>query len=63
MAIAEWIRPQSWTYGSYNALPDAAERYEIIKGELLLPPAPDIQHQDISMSLSVILGSHIREQN
>lgn len=34
-----------WTYEEYYKLEDD-QRYEIINGELLMAPAPDLWHQD-----------------
>ena len=34
-----------WTYEEYARLDDE-KRYEIIDGELLMVPAPDLSHQD-----------------
>ncbi|MCC6442298.1 MAG: Uma2 family endonuclease [Armatimonadetes bacterium] len=61
MAIAEQAEPRLWTHAAYNALPDAAERYEITKGELFLPPAPNVAHQTAVIELSAMLVTYVRE--
>jgi Uma2 family endonuclease len=53
-------RTEILTYESYLALPEMMQRYEIIKGELIMAPAPTIQHQwDIS-EINDFLKSHVR---
>lgn len=48
------------TYEDYVELPDDGRRYEILDGELEVSPAPSPLHQTVSMSLSLILGGHVR---
>ena len=43
---AYWPPPQGeWTYEDYARLPDNGFRYEVIRGELHMSPAPSINHQ------------------
>ncbi len=43
---AYWPPPQGeWTYEDYVRLPDNGFRYEVIRGELYMSPAPSINHQ------------------
>jgi Uma2 family endonuclease len=46
------------TYEDYVELPDDGRRYEILDGELEVSPAPAPLHQQVSASLSFILGTH-----
>jgi Uma2 family endonuclease len=48
------------TYEDYAALPNDGKRYELHEGELSVTPAPGIPHQAVVVSLTVILGSHVR---
>lgn len=48
------------TYDDYAALPDDGKRYELHEGKLSVTPAPGLPHQDVVVSLTVILGSHVR---
>lgn len=49
-----------WTYADYCAIPDDRLRYEVIRGELLVAPAPKMLHQLILHELAVILGVFIK---
>lgn len=51
---------KTWTYADYLRLEDQ-NRYEILEGELLMAPAPNVAHQTISMNLSLLLSRVIRE--
>ncbi len=44
-----------WTYADYERLPNDQWRYEIIKGELRMSPAPRTRHQETSLNLASIL--------
>nr|NIR48553.1 Uma2 family endonuclease [candidate division KSB1 bacterium]NIR69031.1 Uma2 family endonuclease [candidate division KSB1 bacterium]NIS24097.1 Uma2 family endonuclease [candidate division KSB1 bacterium]NIT71016.1 Uma2 family endonuclease [candidate division KSB1 bacterium]NIU24716.1 Uma2 family endonuclease [candidate division KSB1 bacterium] len=39
---------KTYTYQDYLDLPEDGERYEVINGELVMVPAPDTNHQDVS---------------
>lgn len=49
------------TYDDYLRLPDDGRRYEIIRGELFVNPAPFTRHQRISRKLVVALDRHFME--
>jgi Uma2 family endonuclease len=55
-AVAE----KNWSYREYLALDDD-KRYEIIDGELLLTPAPNINYQFVSSSLFFAVQRHVSE--
>jgi len=46
-----------YTYNDYLLLPED-KRYEILDGELLMVPAPNVRHQRVSKRLAVALISH-----
>src|SRR5438552_57223 len=50
MAAVLEKQARRWTYEEYSRLDDD-QRYEIINGDLLMAPAPDIWHQDWSRKL------------
>ena len=49
-----------WTYEEYYKLEDD-QRYEIINGELLMAPAPDLWHQDWVGNLFALLRVHVKK--
>ncbi len=64
-AVSEryWPPPQGeWTYEDYTRLPENGLRYEIIKGELLMTPAPLPKHQRIIANLYGYLWEYLRHQ-
>lgn len=59
---AYWPPPQGhWTYEDYARLPDNGFRYEVIRGELHLSPAPSISHQRTVTSLIHYLTNHLKQ--
>jgi Uma2 family endonuclease len=48
-----------WTYSEYARLPDDGNRYEVIDGEVLVTPAPNLNHQRIAFRLIRILGDYV----
>src|SRR5260370_22785713 len=48
------------TYEDYAALPDDGKRYELHEGELSVPPAPGTRHQQILVTLTVLLAPHVK---
>ncbi len=51
------------TYEDYAALPNDGKRYEILEGELAVPPAPSTKHQTASVNLTGLLRQHVREKD
>ena len=49
-----------WTYEEYYKLEDD-QRYEVIDGQLLMVPAPDIWHQDWLSTLNTFLTLYLRK--
>lgn len=45
----------AWTYDDYALLPDDGKRYEVIRGELYMSPAPRPLHQRVIIRLSFFL--------
>ncbi len=45
------------TAEEYYALPDDGQRYELIEGDLIVPPAPNLNHQGVSGELYLLLRS------
>ena len=50
------------TYDEFLALPDDGRHYELIEGELVLNPAPNLRHQAIIGNLYLALRLHLDER-
>jgi Uma2 family endonuclease len=59
MAAVLEKQAKRWTYEEYYRL-DADQRHEIIDGNLLMAPSPDMWHQDWSLNLSVLIATHVK---
>ena len=60
---ADWVPgpPQgSWTYDDYAVLPDDGQHYAIVKGVLLMTPAPTPEHQDIVGEIYACLRTRVK---
>ncbi len=55
--------PKEWTYADYARLPNDRWRYEIIKGELRMSPAPRTRHQKVGLHLKLSLGQFVNSHN
>ena len=49
-----------WTAAMLRALPDDRNRYEIIRGELFVTPAPTWRHQNAVLELAFLLVPYLR---
>jgi Uma2 family endonuclease len=47
-----WPAPGKWTYDDYARLPDDGNRYEVIRGNLYVTPAPIFDHQYVVLQIS-----------
>lgn len=56
------IEKKRYTYEDYLKIPED-ERYELIKGELLMTPSPVPRHQRISGKLEFELRKFVTENN
>lgn len=52
-----WPEQGAWTYDDYARLPDDGRRYEVIRGNLYVTPAPIFDHQYVVLQLSRRLGN------
>lgn len=50
-----------WTYEDYRRLPDDGWRYEVVRGELHMAPAPSSKHQAAVRNLAFLFMLHLRE--
>ena len=59
---AYWPPPQGeWTYEDYARLPDNGFRYEVIRGELYMSPAPSVSHQRTVTAFIHHLTNHLNQ--
>ena len=49
-------RQGEWTYADYCRLPDDGRRYEVLRGELHVAPAPSLLHQGVLRNFALALG-------
>jgi Uma2 family endonuclease len=54
--------PIYYTAEMVRALPDDGNRYEVVRGELLVTPAPRLWHQEILMRLLESLREYLRRE-
>ena len=57
MPVAETAR--AWTLDDLYALPDDGNKYELIRGELFVTPAPSTDHETILSRLTRILDQYV----
>jgi Uma2 family endonuclease len=50
------------SYEEFRRLPDDGKRYELIRGEVHLSPAPTTRHQFVLQNLFLNLGPHVARQ-
>ena len=60
MAVAQAAKV--WTVEDLEHLPDDGQRYEVLDGELLVTPAPTLDHQDAIARLHLLLAPYLAEQ-
>jgi Uma2 family endonuclease len=54
--------PIYYTADMVRALPDDGNRYEVVRGELLVTPAPRLWHQEIVLRLAEALREYLRHE-
>lgn len=57
---AQWPAQGQWTYEDYAHLPDDGWRYEVIRGELHMTPAPNTKHQVIVRNIGFAIMLFLR---
>lgn len=56
------VQTRKVTYADYAALPEDGHRYQVIEGELVMTPPPNISHQDSLQSLFRLIDDHVRRE-
>ncbi len=54
--------PTYWTAEMVRQLPDDGNRYEVVRGELLVTPAPHFDHQLLVSRLAVAIGNYLAHE-
>ncbi len=54
---------QDWTAEMVRSLPDDGRRYEVLDGELVVTPAPRLQHQRVLLALYRHLDGYVRSHS
>lgn len=62
MHMARKPAPFSWTLEELDRLPDDGNRYELVRGELFVTPAPNPAHEAIAVVVSDILSDYVRRE-
>ena len=60
MHMARQVQPLGWTLEELDRLPDDGNKYELVRGELFVTPAPSPRHEHIVVVLADILGDYAR---
>ena len=60
-AASYMAQREKYTYQDYLNLPDDGKRYEVINGELVMTPAPNIFHQTVTNNLEFAIRSFIKK--
>jgi len=54
---------KKWTLEELHSLPDDGNKYELIRGELFVTPAPTVSHETIVARLTRILDRYVAANN
>ena len=60
-AVQEWPPQGQWTYEDYARLPNDGWKYEVIRGELHMSPAPSTRHQIAIGNIHVVMSLFLRQ--
>ena len=53
---------KQWTLEEVHSLPDDGNKYELVRGELFVTPAPTPSHETIASRLSAILMPYVKQR-
>ena len=62
MHMARKLDQFEWTLEELHRLPDDGNKYELVRGELFVTPAPSPEHERIAVVLTEILIDYVRQQ-
>jgi Uma2 family endonuclease len=52
---------KQWTLEELHSLPDDGNKYELVRGELFVTPAPAVSHETVASRLSLMLTPHVEQ--
>lgn len=56
--VVKLPRHEAWTWDDLQAIPDEAHHYyQLIEGQILMSPSPSMRHQDVVLSVAILLRS------
>lgn len=50
---------KAWTLEEFHALPDDGNKYELVRGELFVTPAPSVDHEELVSALHRIIEPYV----
>jgi Uma2 family endonuclease len=53
--------PRPLTVDDYRELPAGPPYYQLVEGDILMAPSPDLFHQDVLLNLAVILRNYLQQ--
>jgi Uma2 family endonuclease len=59
MHMAQQTKP--WTLADLHRLPDDGNKYELVRGELFVTPAPSVGHEELASTLGRILDRYAEQ--
>jgi len=62
MHMARKLDAFEWTLEELHRLPDDGNKYELVRGELFVTPAPSLAHERLAVVLSDMLGDYVRRE-
>lgn len=55
----QMVQPRMWTLDELHGLPDDGNRYELVRGELFVTPAPGTGHESLLLCLQRIIEPYV----
>jgi len=62
MHMARKLDAFEWTLEELQRLPDDGNKYELVRGELFVTPAPSLAHERLAVVLSDVLSDYVRQE-
>jgi Uma2 family endonuclease len=56
-------KTKRWTLGELHRLPDDGNKYEVVRGELFVTPAPAAEHEEIAVVFRRLLEPYVERES